>query len=90
MPLFANIRLLTSLRNVEFMKNDLRFSMPGQILLRMDRAGSPAAARRESIRIAQEMLESMRPFARGVQVSAPLGRHYAAAEVIASVLPKPA
>jgi homocysteine S-methyltransferase len=36
------------------------------------------------------MLEAVRPFVQGVQVSAPFGRYIAAAEVIASVLPKPA
>jgi hypothetical protein len=40
--------------------------------------------------IAQEMLEAVRPFVQGVQVSAPFGRYALAAEVIASVLPKPA
>jgi homocysteine S-methyltransferase len=34
------------------------------------------------------MLESVRPFVQGVQVTAPFGHYTAAAEVIASVLPK--
>ena len=89
-PVIAGIWPLTSLRNAEFMKNDLRVSMPEEILLRMAQTGSPDAARREGILIAQEMLEAVRPFVQGVQVSAPFGRYTAAAEVIASVLPKPA
>ena len=89
-PIIAGIWPLTSLRNAEFMKNDLRVSMPEEILLRMAQTGSPDAARREGILIAQEMLEAVRPFVQGVQVSAPFGRYTAAAEVIASVLPKPA
>ena len=88
-PIIAGIWPLTSLRNAEFMKNDLRVSMPEEILLRMAHSGTPDAARREGIRIAQEMLEAVRPFVQGVQVSAPFGRYTAAAEVIASVLPKP-
>jgi homocysteine S-methyltransferase len=88
-PIIAGIWPLTSLRNAEFMKNDLRVSMPEEILLRMAQTGSPDAARREGIRIAQEMLEAVRPLVQGVQVSAPFGRYAAAAEVIASVLPKP-
>ncbi|MGO9316611.1 MAG: bifunctional homocysteine S-methyltransferase/methylenetetrahydrofolate reductase [Terracidiphilus sp.] len=88
-PVIAGIWPLTSLRNAEFMKNDLRVSMPEEIMQRMARTGSPDAARREGIRIAQEMLEAVRPMVQGVQVSAPFGRYAAAAEVIASVLPKP-
>jgi homocysteine S-methyltransferase len=88
-PVIAGIWPLTSLRNAEFMKNDLRVSMPDEIMQRMARTGSPDAARREGILIAQEMLEAVRPMVQGVQVSAPFGRYAAAAEVIASVLPKP-
>lgn len=86
-PVIAGIWPLTSLRNAEFMKNDLRVSMPEEIMLRMAQADTPEAARREGILIAQEMLEAVRPFVEGVQVSAPFGRYNVAAEVIASVLP---
>jgi homocysteine S-methyltransferase len=87
-PVIAGIWPLTSLRNAEFMKNDLRVSMPEEIMLRMAQANTPDAARKEGILIAQEMLEAVRPFVQGIQVSAPFGRYTAAAEVIASVLPK--
>ncbi len=86
-PVIAGIWPLTSLRNAEFMKNDLRVSMPEETMLRMAQADSPEAASREGIRIAQEMLEAVRPLVDGVQVSAPFGRYVAAAEVIGSVLP---
>jgi homocysteine S-methyltransferase len=86
-PVIAGIWPLTSLRNAEFMKNDLRVSMPEEIMLRMAQADTPDAAREEGIKIAQEMLEQVRPLVQGVQVSAPFGRYSAAAEVIASVLP---
>jgi methionine synthase I (cobalamin-dependent)/5,10-methylenetetrahydrofolate reductase len=88
-PVIAGIWPLTSLRNAEFMKNDLRVSMPEEIMLRMAQTDTPDAARREGVLIAQEMLEAVRPFVQGVQVSAPFGRYALAAEVIASVLPKP-
>lgn len=87
-PVIAGVWPLTSLRNAEFMKNDLRVSMPEEIMLRMAQATSPEAARKEGIKIAQEMLEAVRPVVQGVQVSAPFGRYNAAAEVIASVLPQ--
>ncbi len=89
-PVIAGIWPLTSLRNAEFMKNDLRVSMPEEIMLRMAQADTPDAARREGILIAQEMLEAVRPMVQGVQVSAPFGRYITAAEVIASVLPQAA
>jgi len=87
-PVIAGIWPLTSLRNAEFMKNDLRVSMPDEIMARMALADSPDAARKEGIKIAQEMLEAVRPMVQGVQVSAPFGRYSAAAEVMDSVLPK--
>jgi homocysteine S-methyltransferase len=89
-PVIAGIWPLVSLRNAEFMKNDLRVSMPEEIMLRMAQAESPDAARREGVLIAQEMLDAVRPFVQGVQVSAPFGRYDIAAEVLASVLPKSA
>jgi len=85
-PVIAGIWPLTSLRNAEFMKNDLRVSVPDSIMLRMQQATSPEMARVEGIRIAQEMIEAARPMVQGVQVSAPFGRYNAAAEVLASVL----
>jgi homocysteine S-methyltransferase len=87
-PVIATIWPLMSLRNAEYLKNDLRISMPEEIMLRMAQADTPEAAEREGILIAQEMLEAVRPFVQGVQVSAPQGRYTAAAEVIASALPK--
>ncbi len=87
-PVIAGLWPLTSLRNAEFLKNDLRVSMPEEIMLRMAQADTPDAAGREGIRIAQEMLEAVRPYVQGVQVSAPFGRYPAAAEVLAGVLPR--
>ena len=89
-PVIAGIWPLVSLRNAEYLKNDLRISMPEEIMLRMAQAETPEAAQHEGILIAQEMLEAVRPFVQGVQVSASFGRYTAAAEVIASVLPKSA
>jgi methionine synthase I (cobalamin-dependent)/5,10-methylenetetrahydrofolate reductase len=87
-PVIAGIWPLTSLRNAEFMRNDLRVSMPEAVLLRMAQAESPEAARLEGVQIAREMLVEAQPMVQGVQVSAPFGRYALAAEVIASVLPE--
>jgi homocysteine S-methyltransferase len=87
-PIIAGIWPLISLRNAEYMKNDLRIAMPEEIMLRMAQADTPEAAKAEGIRIAQEMLEAVRPLVEGVQVSAPFGHYDMAAEVIASALPQ--
>jgi homocysteine S-methyltransferase len=86
-PVIAGIWPLTSLRNAEYMKNDLRVAMPEEVMLRMAQAATPEAARAEGIKIAQEMLAALRPLVEGVQVSAPFGNYEAAAEVIVGALP---
>jgi homocysteine S-methyltransferase len=86
-PAIAGIWPLTSLRNAEYMKNDLRVAMPEEIMLRMAQADTLEVARAEGIKIAQEMLAAVRPLVQGVQVSAPFGDYGTAAEVIASALP---
>ncbi len=87
-PVIAGIWPLISLRNAEYMKNDLRVAMPEEIMLRMAQADTPEAAREEGTRIAQEMLKAVRPYVQGVQVSAPFGLFNVAADVIASALPQ--
>ncbi len=81
-PVIAGIWPLTSLRNAEFMKNDLRVSMPDSILTRMADAPDKKAALAIGLAIAQEMLAEVRDEVQGVQVSAPFGNFNAAAEVL--------
>jgi homocysteine S-methyltransferase len=84
-PIVAGIWPLTSLRNAEFMKNDLKVSMPDDILARMAKHTDKAAALEEGLKIAQEMLAAVRGEVQGVQVSAPFGKFAAAAEVLGLV-----
>ena len=81
-PVIAGIWPLTSLRNAEFMKNDLKVSMPDEILARMARAANKEEALAEGVTIAQEMLAAVRGAVQGVQVSAPFGKYAAAADVL--------
>lgn len=81
-PVIAGIWPLTSLKNAEFMKNDLKVSMPEEIMARMAAVDSPEAARAEGIAIARQMLAEVRDQVQGVQVSAPFGRYTAAAQVL--------
>ncbi len=81
-PVIAGIWPLVSARNAEFMKNELRVSVPDEILNRMTRVTSPEAARAEGVAIAREMLAAVRDRVQGAQISAPLGRYTAAVDVL--------
>jgi methionine synthase I (cobalamin-dependent)/5,10-methylenetetrahydrofolate reductase len=81
-PILAGIWPLTSVRNAEFMKNELRVSVPDAIIERMSRACNAEAARAEGILIAREMLHQVRGLVQGAQVAAPLGRYSSALEVL--------
>ncbi|HSY36089.1 MAG TPA: bifunctional homocysteine S-methyltransferase/methylenetetrahydrofolate reductase [Acidobacteriaceae bacterium] len=81
-PVIAGIWPLTSVRNAEFMKNDLRVSMPDEIMARMAAAPDKDAALAEGVAIAREMLESVRASVQGVQVSAPFGKYALTTEVL--------
>jgi len=81
-PVVAGIWPLVSVRNAEFMKNELRVSVPDSILERMARAQTPEAAREEGVAIAREMVNAVRDLVQGVQISAPLGRYASAVDVL--------
>jgi methionine synthase I (cobalamin-dependent)/5,10-methylenetetrahydrofolate reductase len=81
-PVVAGIWPLVSVRNAEFMKNELRVSVPDAILERMSRAATPEAAREEGIAIAREMLIAIREMTQGAQISAPQGRYSSAVDVL--------
>jgi homocysteine S-methyltransferase len=81
-PVMAGIWPLVSLRNAEFMKNELRVSVPDAILKRMSGATTPEAAREEGVAIAREMLFSVRSMVQGAQISAPQGRYSCAVDVL--------
>jgi methionine synthase I (cobalamin-dependent)/5,10-methylenetetrahydrofolate reductase len=83
-PILAGIWPLVSLRNTEFMKNELRVSVPDDIVERMASASAHSAehARHEGVAIAREMLLRVRAVVQGVQLSAPLGRYTSAADVL--------
>jgi methionine synthase / methylenetetrahydrofolate reductase(NADPH) len=81
-PVVAGIWPLVSVRNAEFMKNELRVSVPDSILERMAKAASPEAARQEGVAIAREMLMAVRRLVQGAQISAPMGKYAAAVDVL--------
>jgi len=84
-PIVAGIWPLVSLRNAEFLANEVPgITVPDSILERMRRASSKGkeAALAEGVQISQEMLAAAAERLQGAQVSAPLGRVAVALEVL--------
>ncbi len=81
-PVIAGIWPLTSLKNAIFMRDELKVSMPEEILSRMAQHTEKEGMLAEGLSIAQEMLAAVRNAVQGVQVSAPFGKYAAAAEVL--------
>jgi methionine synthase I (cobalamin-dependent)/5,10-methylenetetrahydrofolate reductase len=84
-PLLASIWPLVSLRNAEFLANEVPgVTVPPRVIERMRAAqarGEDAAAA-EGVRIAREVLADVRALVQGVQLAAPLGRIERALEVL--------
>jgi homocysteine S-methyltransferase len=76
---------LSSLRNAEFMTNELRVRVPSEFMERMGRADSQEKAHQEGVAIAQEMVVRVRHMVQGVQLSAPFGRYQLAVEVAEAI-----
>jgi methionine synthase I (cobalamin-dependent)/5,10-methylenetetrahydrofolate reductase len=84
-PIVAGIWPLVSVRNAEFLANEVPgVSVPESIITRMRKAGerSKEHAVAEGIAIAREMLNRVRAGVQGVQVSAPFGKVELALEVL--------
>jgi methionine synthase / methylenetetrahydrofolate reductase (NADH) len=84
-PIIAGIWPLVSLRNAEFLANEVPgVTVPPAILDRM-RAASARGKEEglaEGVRIAREMVAAVRGRVRGIQVAAPMGRANVALQVI--------
>ena len=89
-PVIAGLWPLVSVRNAEFMKNELRVSVPDSILKRMAAASNAEAARAEGVAIAREMLLALRDLVQGAQISAPFGKYSAAVDVLEALGTSPA
>jgi homocysteine S-methyltransferase len=83
-PIVAGIWPLLSLRNAEFLANEVPgVSVPDSVLARMKKATERGkeAALAEGVKIAREMFELVKKEVQGIQVSAPFGRVEVALEV---------
>ena len=87
-PVIAGIWPLTSLRNAEFMVNELRVPVPEQLIQRMRGVDNAEKARQEGVAIAREMVTRVRSLVQGVQLSAPFGRYPMAIEVAEAIGPR--
>jgi methionine synthase / methylenetetrahydrofolate reductase(NADPH) len=88
-PIIAGIWPLVSLRNAEFLANEVPgVTVPAHIIERMRKANEKSKEHgvKEGIAIAREMLERVRPSVQGVQVSAPFGKVELALEVFSETL----
>lgn len=84
-PIVAGIWPLVSLRNAQFMNNEVPGAhVPPDIMKRMSAAQEKGgeAAREEGVAIAVETLERIRPMIAGAQVSPPMGRVGMALQVL--------
>lgn len=83
-PIVAGVWPLVSLRNAEFMANEVPgVVVPPHLIERMKK-DSREAQLAEGLAIAREMLERIGPCVQGVQVSAPFGKVELALEVLAA------
>jgi homocysteine S-methyltransferase len=83
LPIVAGIFPFDSLRNAEFMANEVPgVRVPDQVMERMRRSDGSAAAAAEGIAVAREIASALRGAVQGVQVSTPTGSIEAALAVI--------
>jgi len=82
--IIAGIWPLASYNNALFLNNEVPgVSIPESIMERMRKAGDKESARRVGIETAREILDAVRPYVAGVQVSAPFGNVETALAVLA-------
>jgi methionine synthase / methylenetetrahydrofolate reductase(NADPH) len=83
LPVLVGLLPLASHRNAEFLHNEVPgMQVPEAIRERMRKAGSGAAARKEGVAIAREMLQAVRGRVAGAYVMPPFERHELALEVV--------
>jgi homocysteine S-methyltransferase len=74
---------LASYRNAEFLHNEVPgMQVPDAVRERMRTAGTGAAARKEGVAIAREMLAAVRDRVAGAYIMPPLERYELALEVV--------
>ncbi len=86
-PIIAGIWPLVSVRNAEFMNNEVPgASVPDQVMKRMYATKSKEEARETGLEIARETIRELRSEIAGVQVSMPFGKSKYPLDVLKEVL----
>ena len=87
LSLIAGIWPLVSLRNAEFMKNEVPgVYVPDEVISRIAKYETKDDQLKAGIEIAQRMIDRVASFVQGIQVSAPFGRYKLAVEVAGAML----
>lgn len=88
LPLIAGLWPLTSIRNAEFMNNEVPGCyVPKDIMKRLEKVqDNKEKSIAEGIMIARETLEKMKSYISGVQISAPFGRIQSVFEVLDGIV----
>jgi homocysteine S-methyltransferase len=82
----ASVVPLTSLRDAEFLNNELPGApVPEPIMERMRSADAAGRAPDEGMKIALEILDAVTPLVEGVLLAAPQGRYEVASELLSSI-----
>jgi len=86
-PLIAGIWPLVSIRNAEFMNNEVPGAhVPDDLMKKLKSTSSREEARKTGIKIAQDTIKELKPLIAGVQVSMPFGNVNYALELLKDVL----
>jgi methionine synthase I (cobalamin-dependent)/5,10-methylenetetrahydrofolate reductase len=85
--LIAGIWPLVSLRNAEFMKNEVPgVDVPDAVISYIAKYDTKEDQMKAGLEIARMMVDTVKTFAHGIQVSAPFGRYRLAVDVASSIL----
>ncbi len=87
-PIFAGIWPLVSLRNAEFMHNEVPGGrIPPEIMSRMRQAQEKGseAARKEGMAIARETIAQVKAMVHGLQICTPLGKYEIVFEILKAI-----
>jgi homocysteine S-methyltransferase len=90
LPVLVGLLPLASYRNAEFLHNEVPgMQVPQAVRDRMRKAGTGAAARKEGVAIAREMLSLVRSRVAGAYIMPPLEKYELALEVVDGFLDRP-
>jgi len=85
-PVIAGVWPLQSLRNAEFLRNEVPgCDVPDRLIERLAACRSREEARAEGIAVAREIFREIRGLVRGAQIAAPFGRTEAVAALLEEI-----